>query len=315
LAPLTATLLLLMLAARPPTGERSYRILVDGRDDGAASLSIQARADGSFDYHWRSQIGVSRAPCLWSEEQRSGNYTVAAGRALPDELALSLLPTDANGEVSASVNGQRLHAVMARDGLPNRVDLLDLGLSYVAAPPGTIAWDRCGAGALDRGPELIGVDSLADPRQVQRATFERLPPPPESAGAQSGWRSATAVPDATLPDIAGRLVQQAYQRAPGRDCKVVAFELAHALERAGFRAHVAAGWIVVRGTLWPHAWTELEQAWGLGAIDATTGSGWADAARIRLGTLDSAEAAAKTGERLLRERHSRIRLVDYLLSP
>jgi hypothetical protein len=312
---MTAAWLLLTLAARPPTGERSYRILVDGQDDGVASLSIQARADGSFDYRWRSQIGVSRAPCLWSEEQRSGNYTVAAGRALPDELALSLLPTDSNGEVSASVNGQRLHAVMGRDGLPDRVDLLDLGLSYVATPRVAIAWDRCGTGALDRGPELVGAASLRNPRQVRRATFEPLPSPGGSAGAQDAWRSATAVPEAPLPDIAGRLVEQVFRRAPGRDCKVVAFELAQALERAGFRAHVAAGWIVARGSLWPHAWTELEQAWGLGAIDATTGSGWADAARVRLGTLDSAEAAAKTGERLLRERHARIRLVDYQLSP
>ena len=312
---MTAAWLLLTLAARPPTGERSYRILVDGRDDGAASLSIQTRSDGSFDYHWRSQIGVSRAPCLWSEEQRSGNYTVGPGRALPDELALSLLPTDSNGEVAASVNGQRLHALMGRDGLPNRVDLLDLGLAYVATSPSTLAWDRCGAGALDRGPELVGADSLARPRQTRRATFERLPSARGSAGAQEGWRSATVVPEAPLPDIAVHLVERAYQRAPGRDCKVVAFELAQALERAGFRAHVAAGWIVARGSLWPHAWTELEQAWGLGAIDATTGSGWADAARVRLGTLDSPDGAAKTGERLLRERHARIRLVDYQLSP
>jgi len=300
--------LLFTLAAHPPTGERSYRILVDGRDNGAASLSIQPRPDGSFDYRWRSQIGVSREPCLWSEEQHSGNYTVGTGHALPDELALSLLPTDSNGELTASINGQKIHAVMGRDGLPDRVDLLELGLSYVAAPPAALVWDRCGTVALDRGPELLGAAALDNPRRVRRATFERVDAP-------GGWRVETTAPEAPLPDLAGRLVAGAYQRAPGRDCKVVAFELAHALERAGFRARVAAGWIVARGALWPHAWTELEQADGFRALDATTSRGWADAARIRLGTLDGAEAAAQTGDRLLRERHARIRLVDYALFP
>src|SRR5208282_4736543 len=120
-------------------------------------------------------------------------------------------------------------------------------------------------GALDRGPELVGAASLPSPRLLRRATFERLPSQAGSASALDGWRSSAAVPEVPLPDIAGRLVERAYQRAPGRDCKDVAFELAQMLERAGFRAHVAAGWIVARGSLWPHAWTELEQAWGLGA--------------------------------------------------
>ncbi len=306
--PTTLPWLLLTLALPPPTGERSYRILVDGQDDGAASLSIQARPDGSFDYHWRSQIGVSRTPCLWSEEQRSGNYTRAPGRALPDELALSLLPADANGELTATLNGQRLHAVRGRDGLPDRVDLLDLGLSYVAAPPTALAWDRCGKGALARGPELTGAASLTDPRRVRQATFERVDAP-------SGWHSEAAAPDGPLPDIARRLVAQAYDRAPGRDCKLVAQELARALERAGFATHVAAGWIIERGALWPHAWTELFDHLEFRAVDATTSRGWADAARIRLGTLDTPEEAAATGERLLRERHAQVRLTSFALIP
>ncbi len=303
--------LALVLAASTPNGERSYRILVDGNADGAASLSIRSRPDGSFDYRWRSQIGVSHDPCLWSEEQRNGNYSLGAGRDLPDELALSLLPVDSKGELTASVNGQKIHALIGRDGLPDRVDLLELGVSYIAAPPGALGWDRCGTGALDRGPELLGAGSLPEPRRVQHATFERLRAPGEQDDASSLWRSVTEAPAVPLPDIAGRLVMQAYQRAPGRDCKLVAFELAQALERAGFRARVAAGWLVVRGSLWPHAWTEIEQADGYRALDATTSPGWADAARIRLGTLDGAEAAAETGQRLLRERHARFRLVDY----
>lgn len=301
---MTFAWLLLALALPRPNGERRYRILVDGREDGAAALSIRALPSGSFDYRWRSQIGVSRSPCLWSEEQRGGTYTVGHGRPLPDELALSFLPADAKGEVAATINGQKIRATIGRDGLPDRVDLPEIGLSYVAAGPGAPGWDRCSSSALERGPELAGAEALGDPRRVRRATFARVESP-------DGWRLEVAAPGGPLPDLAGRLVAQAYARAPGRDCKVVAFELARALERAGFRSCVAAGWIVARGALWPHAWTELEEGQEFRALDATTSSGWADAARIRLGTLDSAEDAWKTGDRLLRERHARIRLVDF----
>jgi hypothetical protein len=120
------------------------------------------------------------------------------------------------------------------------------------------------------------------------------------------------VPAGPLPDTIQRLVAWAYARAPGRDCKLVAFDLAQALEGAGLHARVAAGWIVAHGALWPHAWTELQDG---RALDATTSRGWADAARVRLGTLENADAATDTGQRLLRERHARIRLVDYRLAP
>lgn len=310
---MTRAWLLLALASPPPLppplpdGERSYRVLVDGREDGAASLSIHARPDGSLDYRWRSQIGVSRDPCLWSEEQRSGNYRQAAGRALPDELALSLLPVDARREADATVDGQRIHTVAGRDGLPDRVDLPALGLSYVQAPAGELRWNRCGEGALARGPALRGAERLREPRRVRRATFAREEP--------GGWRVESSVPGAPLPADVQLLLAAAYARAEGRDCKRVAEDLARQLGRAGLSARVAAGWIVERGELWPHAWTELDDGSGFHALDATTSRGWADAARIRVGTLGSAEQDAETGRRLLIERHASIRLVGYDLGP
>jgi hypothetical protein len=299
--------LLLALASPLPNGERSYRVLVDGQEDGAASLSIHARPDGSLDYRWRSQIGVSRDPCLWSEEQRGGNYREATGRALPDELALSLLPADARGEVDATINGQRIHTVAGRDGLPNRVDLPALGLSYVQASPDELRWNRCGAGSLEHGPALLGADPLREPRRVRRATFAREAP--------GGWRVEASVPETPLPADVQRLVAASYARSEGRDCKIVAEELARQLERAGLHARVVAGWIVERGALWPHAWTEVDEGSGFHALDATTSRGWADAARIRLGTLGDAAQDAETGGRLLSERHARVRLVSYVLAP
>ncbi|MHB8417801.1 MAG: hypothetical protein ACYDCL_06980 [Myxococcales bacterium] len=278
-------ILLLSLAKPLPNGERSYRILVGGREDGAAQLAIHPRPDGSLDYEWRSQIGLSRAPCLWSEQRAAGRYTPGSGRPVPDELALSL-----------GAPGRGATATLGRDGLPDRVELA--GLVYEATPGEAPRWNRCRPGGLSGGLPAPG--GPQNPRSLDRAVFEAEGEAPRETRRYRG----------PMPRDVAAALAAAYGRAAGRDCKLVARELAEALRALGLDARVEGGFLLDRGRLWPHAWTRARVGGAFRDLDATTGSSWADAGRLDVGPLDGADEW-QTGLAMLRELRSPPRLTRF----
>jgi hypothetical protein len=251
-----AIILFLALAA-VPDGVRGYRVFVGGEEDGAAELSIHPRPDGSLAYAWRSQIGLSRDPCLRSEQRVEGVYH--PGDPVPDELALSL---------GAPRPGAT--AVLGHDGLPDRVEVG--GVVYEAGAP---RWNRCWPRGLSDG---IGVRLPAgplEPRRLARAVF-----------SLDGKSRESRRFDGALPEALAVAVAETRRTAGADDCKVVAARLARTLARAGYEARVEGGLLLDRGRLWPHAWTQVKLAGGWRDLDATTSARWADAGRVAVGPLE-----------------------------
>ncbi len=278
------TLLLLALAVLPD-GVRSYRVYVEGQEDGAARLAIHPRADGSFSYAWDSQIGLSREPCLRSEEHVEGSYV--PGRPVPDELALSF-----------GLHPAGTAAVLGRDGLPEHVEVS--GVVYAAAAAGELRWDRCWPHGLSGGLPIQGVPDDLAPRHLARASFTFDGLPGQDARGFDG----------PMPEAVARAAAAAFRRAPDQDCKVVARGLAAALGAAGYAARVEEGLLLDRGRLWPHAWTRVRVDGAWRDLDATTGTGWADAGRIDVGPLDGA-AGWRTGLAMLRYLRARPTLASF----
>lgn len=290
---LTAILASGLLALTPPVGSRGYIVLLDGRPDGAAALTVREEAEG-LRFDWRAEIGVSASPCLVATEARRGVYVLGEG-APPDELAIPLAAAG-GGTVTGLAGGERFVATARLGALPDRVELPELGISYVATP-GSPAWGRCWPGGLDRGVALLGAPT--DPRRWRGARFEVV-------GVGLPARVASSAGGGALPRAAARAAAALFRTAGGRDCRAVAGDLAKALRAAGIPARVVAGLLVSEGRLWPHAWTEarLEGRWQ--PLDATTGPSFADAGRIRVGTLEGDERS-RAGRALLRWRHARVR--------
>jgi len=277
---------LLLLALAVPAGERHYRVFVDGVEDGAAFLSIHPLADGRLAYAWRSQIGLSASPCLHSDQHVSGVY--APGQPVPDELAFSLgsRPPGSTATVGA-------------DGLPDRVEIQ--GVVYQAAPARDVRWDRCWPHGPSEGAAVRLPPEPPDPRQLARATFTFAGLPPRESRRFDG----------TLPDDLALAVDEAHRHAGSDDCKEVAQRLAAALRTLGYEARVEGGLLLDRGRLWPHAWTQVRLDGRFRDVDATTGSGWADAGRVDAGPLEGA-AEWQTGLALLRLLGARPALAGFV---
>jgi hypothetical protein len=267
-------LALLLLSLAAPAGERHYRVFVDGVEDGAAFLSIRPLPRGRLAYAWRSQIGLSARPCLRSEQRVSGVY--APGQPVPDELAFSLGPRPPGSA-----------ATLGPDGLPDHVQVQ--GVVYQAAPARDVRWDRCWPHGPSDGIAVRLPAEAPDPRQLARATFTFAGLPPRESRRFDG----------TLPDDVALAIDDAHRRAGSNDCKAVARRLEGTLRARGYEAHVEGGLLLDRGRLWPHAWTQVRLDGRFRDVDATTGSGWADAGRVDVGPLEG-PAGWQTGLALLR---------------
>ncbi len=284
---------LLLVLAAPPAGSRSYRVFVDGQEDGAARLSVRPGVDGGLAYEWDSQIGLSREPCLRSEEHVAGVY--APGQPVPDEWAISLGTHPAGARSS-----------LGEDGLPDRVELS--GIVYQAAPPAAVRWDRCWPRGLSGGLAVRIPAGDPAPRRLSRAVFSL------AFSREDNPVVVTRRGHGPLPGDVAAAIAAAYRDAPGRDCKAVARDLARALRARGLDARVEGGLLLDGGRLWPHAWTRVRVGDTFRDVDATTGTSWADAGRLDVGPLEG-PGAWRTGLDLLHLRRAHPALLSFAVAP
>ncbi len=294
MAAISALLLSALLSALP-NGARLYRVLSDGRDAGAASLLLRRAPGGGLSWRWRSRIAVSRSPCLFSEERRSGTWR--PGEPVPDEIAASLVHGEPGRWVATRLSGEAARVLPGADGLPDGVVLDVLGISYVAAPAAALSWNRCRAGVLDEGLKVQGALGIR-PRRLREAEWNL-----------GGRIIQVSVPDLPPPPDVVAAVDGEYARAAGRDCKTVAAALARRLSDVGRKAWIVAGLLLDHGRLWPHAWVRVQVGGVYQAVDATTGLSWADAGRIEVGPLEGGNRLG-TGAELLRLRKAKVTLVS-----
>jgi Transglutaminase-like superfamily len=296
----------------------SRRYEIDWRDQrvGRADLTVTRSAAG-IHYAWRASIGVASPNCLRVEESRAGDWKEGASAPMPEELFLALrLPdgcravssdTSAAGEgclvhrapreIEGTLLGQPFKARLGADGLPDEVELSTLAISYRKSSG---AADVPCPEPLEAAQRLLGGEAVADARRINHSEF--------SVGGHSfASRRASGL----LPKTVADLLARSFEQSTGRDCKEVAREVTRKARKLGLQARTVGGLLWDRGQLWPHAWNEilLPQA-GWVAVDATTGSSFADAGRLTVGSLEPPEALS-TGLKLLALSSEPVRVISY----
>jgi hypothetical protein len=309
----------LIAAALLGTGlgaSRHYEI--DWREQrvGLAELTV-SRTAGGVHYAWLATIGLTGPNCLQIQESRSGDWKDGSEEPLPEELFLALRLPDgcravkaddggvgkgclqhpAPRELVGDLLGQPFKARLGADGLPDEVELSALAVTY-----------RKSAGteevpcpdALRESQRLLGGEAVTDARRINRSEFR-------AGGHAYSSRRASG----PLPASVAEVVSRSFEQSPGRDCKEVARELSRKVRRLGVETRTVAGLLWDRGQLWPHAWNEFKLP-GLGwvAVDATTGSSFADAGRLTVGSLEPNESLS-TGLALLALSTEPVQVVSY----
>jgi Transglutaminase-like superfamily len=300
------------------TGGATREYTIDWREQrvGHAQLTMSSTA-GRVHFDWHATIGVAGPNCLRVEESKSGSWLKGSEAPVPEEIFLGLgladgcravlsdsglpgkgcLAHHGKEEIRGDLLGQPFVAKLGSDGLPDQVELPSLAITYrKSVGPADVPCP----GPLGLPQPLLGGETVRSPRRILHSEFR--------AGGQT-YVSARA--PGTLPAAVAKLVARAFEESTGKDCKLVAGDLARGVRRQGIEARTVAGFLWDGGQLWPHAWNELllpKRGWV--AVDATTGSSFADAGRLTVGSLEPADALA-TGLHLLSLSAEPIRVVSY----
>jgi hypothetical protein len=304
------------LLATASAASRRYEIAWRDQRVGRADLSV-THGPAGFHFSWRASIGLASPSCLRVEESREGDWNDASGAPIPEELFLALHLPDGcravaadNGkagegclhnltrrEAEGTLLGQPFKARMGTDGLPDEVELSSLAITYRKMVGSE---DAPCPEPLSESQRLLGGEAVVDARRINRSEF------------QAGGRKYTSLrATGALPAPLAAVVARAFEQSTGRDCKEVARELTRKMRNLGVEARTVGGLLWDRGQLWPHAWNELMLP-GMGwvAVDATTGSSFADAGRLTVGSLEPTDALA-TGLGLLTLAAESVRVVSY----
>ena len=304
------------LLATASGASRRYEITWRDQRVGRADLSV-THGPAGFHFAWRASIGLASPSCLRVDESREGDWKDTSDAPIPEELFLALHLPDgcravvaddgkagegclhnlARHETEGTLLGQPFKARMAMDGLPDEVTLTSLAVSYRKT---TGSEDVPCPEPLSASQRLLGGEGVVDARRINRSEFE------------AGGRKYTSTrASGALPGPLAAAVARAFEQSTGRDCKEVAHELTRKMRHLGVEARTVGGLLWDRGQLWPHAWNELMLP-GVGwvAVDATTGSSFADAGRLTVGSLEASDALA-TGLGLLTLSAESVRVVSY----
>jgi hypothetical protein len=294
---------------------RHYEITWHDQRVGAAELDV-TRSKKSVRYSWKATLGISTPNCLRIEESEAGEWKIESDAPLPEPLFL-VVPSasecrtvvSSGGELgqgclvhranrlAGQIFGQPVQATLGVDGLPNEVDLPSIAIIYRKSDG---AGDIPCAEPLSTAQRLMGGEKVRDARRILRSEFR--------AG---GHTYVTRRGSGSIPPQLADVMAKAFERSTGRDCKEVARELERSVKRLGIEARSVAGLLWDGGELWPHAWNEInlpESGWT--AFDATTGSSFADAGRLKVGSLEPGQALA-TGLALLAISTETVEVLSY----
>jgi hypothetical protein len=294
---------------------RRYEVTWHDQRIGAAELGV-TRNKKSVRFTWKATLGVASANCLEIEESEAGEWNNESGTPLPEPLFL-VVPSSSecrtvvssggevgqgcltrhNSEVAGQLFGQPVQARLGVDGLPDEVDLPSISIVYRKSTGGG---DAPCADPLSAAQRLIGGEKVRDARRILRSEFR--------AGGHTylSRRGSGEIPG-PLADV----MAKAFEKSTGRDCKEVARDLERSVKRLGIEVRSVAGLLWDHGELWPHAWNEInlpESGWT--AFDATTGSSFADAGRLKVGSLEQGQALT-TGLALLAISTQTVEVLSY----
>jgi len=298
----------LMLGVMAPQSQ-SYLISFNGNDVGFATLSIQRISTKEVKYSWKAELAVSGDPCLHSTESTSGKAKLNDA-VLPEELFVALAPdigtgcrkirgaeareagqgcwTEASQEHAAgTLFGTPVQVNYGPEMLPASVKYPKLGLAYRVAAEIPEELGQCQHTVADDGVPAPGAAGLGD-GELDHASYRG----PD--GITVVHRSL-----ATLPPAVVEAIDATRDEAP-KSCKAAAEALSDRLKEKHLQTRMVSGLLLEHGRYYPHAWLEVKLGKEWVPIDATTGSGTADARHLSIGPLGD----FRVGIDLLRLIHS-----------